>query len=192
MSSRFAEVAFTPTVRRLQALDGSRAMYARGEGNPAPADPLGAAEAAFIGERDSFYMATVSETGWPYVQHRGGPAGFLKVLDPYTIAFADFRGNRQHVSEGNLAGNDRVALILVDYVNRRRLKLLGRARVLGADAEPDVAAGLAVPGYRAKVERAIVIRVEAYDWNCPQHITPRYSSRHQPPPRDWSRAAESA
>jgi len=186
MSSRYGTVAFTPAVKRLQELDGSRANYARGEANAAPADPLGAAEAAFIGERDSFYMATVSETGWPYVQHRGGPAGFLKVLDSHTIAFADFRGNRQHVSEGNLAGNDRVALILVDYVNRRRLKLLGRARVLGADAEPEIAAAIAVPGYRAKVERAIVIRVEAYDWNCPQHITPRfssgYSSRHQPPP----------
>ncbi|HEX6012044.1 MAG TPA: pyridoxamine 5'-phosphate oxidase family protein, partial [Geminicoccaceae bacterium] len=117
----------------------------------------------------------VGETGWPYVQHRGGPPGFLKVLDERTIGFADFRGNRQHVSVGNLGGDDRVSLILVDYPNRRRLKILGRARVVEPDREPETVARLEVPGYRAKVERGILVAVEAFDWNCPQHITPRYT-----------------
>jgi predicted pyridoxine 5'-phosphate oxidase superfamily flavin-nucleotide-binding protein len=171
VSARFAQLAFTPAVRQLQEKDGSRAHYARAEAAAATADPLGPAEAAFIRERDSFYMATTSETGWPYVQHRGGPPGFLKVLDSRTIGFADFRGNRQHVSEGNLAGDDRVALILVDYPRQERLKLLGRARVSDAGG----AAGIADPGYEATVERLVVIRVEATEWNCPQHITPRYS-----------------
>jgi len=175
MSSNFAQVAFTPAVKRLQERDGSRGHYARGESATTVADPLGPEEAGFIGERDSFYIATVSETGWPYLQHRGGPKGFLKVLDERTIAFADFRGNRQHVSEGNLAGNDRVALILVDYANRQRLKLLGRARVVDAVSDPALAESLSTPGYRAKVERVMVIRIEAFDWNCPQHITPRYT-----------------
>jgi predicted pyridoxine 5'-phosphate oxidase superfamily flavin-nucleotide-binding protein len=181
MSSRFAEVAFTPAVKRLQERDGSRASYARGEAIGALADPLGAAEAAFIGERDSFYMATVSETGWPYLQHRGGPKGFLKVIDPQTLAFADFRGNRQHVSEGNLEGNDRAALFLMDYPNQRRLKVLGRVRVVDAAGDSALLAELTEPGYPAKVERAMVIRVEVFDWNCPQHITPRYSEEELGP-----------
>ena len=175
MSSRFAAVAFTPAVKQLQERDGSRSHYARGEAAGTAADPLGPDEAAFIRERDSFYMATVGETGWPYLQHRGGPKGFLKILDAQTIAFADFRGNRQHVSEGNLSGNDRVALILVDHVNRQRLKLLGRARVVDASDEPALAESLAEPGYRAKIERVMIIRVEVFDWNCPQHITPRFT-----------------
>ena len=120
-------------------------------------------------------MATISETGWPYVQHRGGPKGFVKVLDERTIGFADFRGNRQYVSVGNLQGDDRVALILVDYPNRRRLKLLGRARAITAEDDPVTLGRLEVPGYRAKVERGLVIAVEAFDWNCPQHITPRFT-----------------
>lgn len=181
MQSRFAQIAFTPAVRLLQDKDGSRASYARGEAGAARNDPLGAGEAEFIAERDSFHMATVSETGWPYLQHRGGPKGFLKVLDAHTLAFADFQGNRQHVSEGNLAGNDRVALILMDYANRRRLKLLGRARMASAAEEPALAAALTAGGYPAKVERVAVIRVEAFDWNCPQHITPRYSEQELEP-----------
>jgi predicted pyridoxine 5'-phosphate oxidase superfamily flavin-nucleotide-binding protein len=175
MSSRYAELVFTPAVKRLQERDGSRAHYARGEGQGAGPDPLGAAEAGFIGERDSFYIATANGSGWPYIQHRGGPKGFLKVLDARTVGFADFRGNRQHVSEGNLAGNDRVALILVDYPNQQRLKLLGRARMVDAGESPGLIAQLADPGYAARVERATVIRVEGWEWNCPQHITPRYS-----------------
>ncbi|MCK9397375.1 MAG: pyridoxamine 5'-phosphate oxidase family protein, partial [Methylobacter sp.] len=132
-------------------------------------------ELEFIAERDSFYQATVSESGWPYVQHRGGPAGFLKVLDERSIGFADFRGNKQYLSVGNLNANDRISLILMDYPNRRRLKIWGRARIVHENEEPELIAQLEAPSYRARVERGIVIHVEAYDWNCPQHITPRYS-----------------
>jgi len=181
MRSRFGAIAFTPAVKRLQERDGSRASYARGEDGPVQAALLGAAETAFIAERDSFYMATVSETGWPYLQHRGGPRGFLKVLDAQTLAFADFQGNRQHVSEGNLAGSDRAALFLMDYPNQRRLKVLCRVRVRDAAADPALAAALTQPGYRAKVERIMRIEVEAFDWNCPQHITPRYSESELEP-----------
>jgi predicted pyridoxine 5'-phosphate oxidase superfamily flavin-nucleotide-binding protein len=175
MGAKYAELAFTPAVRKLQERDGSRAHYARSETPGVGADPLGAREIEFISERDSFYLSTVSETGWPYLQHRGGPKGFLKVLDERTVAFADFRGNRQHVSEGNLAGNDRAALILVDYPNQQRLKLLGRARVVAAGEVPGLIAQLADTGYEARVERAVLVRVEGWERNCPQHITPRYT-----------------
>ena len=136
---------------------------------------VGAEEAEFIAERDSFYMATVGENGWPYVQYRGGPKGFLRVLDASTLGFADFRGNRQYVSVGNLRADDRVSLILVDYPRRRRLKILGRARAVDAAQDPGIVAHLGDPAYRARVERGIVIAVEAFDWNCPQHITPRFT-----------------
>jgi predicted pyridoxine 5'-phosphate oxidase superfamily flavin-nucleotide-binding protein len=172
MSHRFAELAFTDRVKAIQEQEGSRASYARFEGGEAHHDRLGAAEAAFLAARDSFYLATVSETGWPYVQHRGGPPGFLKVLDEATIGFADFRGNRQYVSLGNLGGDDRVSLILVDYPRRRRLKILGHARAVDDAA---TLARLAVPDYPAKVERGLLIAVAAFDWNCPQHLTPRFT-----------------
>jgi hypothetical protein len=175
VTHRFAELAFTPAVKAVQAEQGSRASYARLAGGPVDHDRLGPAEAAFLAARDSFYMATVGETGWPYVQHRGGPAGFVKVLGERAIAFPDFSGNRQYVSVGNLAGDDRVSLILVDQAARRRLKILGRARAVGPGDDPALLAALALPGFRARVERAIVITVEAFDWNCPQHITPRYT-----------------
>jgi uncharacterized protein len=132
-------------------------------------------EAAFIAGRDSFYMATVSESGWPYVQHRGGPAGFLKVLDEKALGFADFRGNLQYISLGNVAADDRVVLILVDYPNRARLKILAHMEVRDLAAEPDLAARLALPGYKAKLERAFLLHLETFDWNCPQHITPRFT-----------------
>ena len=172
MSHRFAELAFTDRVKAIQEQEGSRASYARFEGGEPHHDRLGAAEAAFLATRDSFYLATVSETGWPYVQHRGGPPGFLKVLDECTIGFADFRGNRQYVSLGNLGGDDRVSLILVDYPHRRRLKILGHARPVDDAA---TLARLTVPGYPAKVERGLLIAVAAFDWNCPQHLTPRFT-----------------
>jgi len=176
MAHAFAARMFTPTVKALQARSGSRGSYARFEARDAPAqDRLGDAEASFLAARDSFYMASVSETGWPYVQHRGGPPGFLKVLDDATIGFADFRGNRQYVSSGNLLNDDRVSLILVDYPNRRRLKLLGRARLVEPDREAGLIAALECPDYRARVERGILIRLEAFDWNCPQHIIPRFT-----------------
>ncbi|MBU1212787.1 MAG: pyridoxamine 5'-phosphate oxidase family protein [Alphaproteobacteria bacterium] len=134
MGHKFAEIAFTDTVKSVQQAMGSRSGYARREGGDVDFNVrLGPSEAQFIAERDSFYMATVSETGWPYVQHRGGPKGFLRVLDEKTLGFADFSGNRQYVSVGNLKTDDRVSLFLMDYPNRTRLKVLGRARVVGAD-----------------------------------------------------------
>lgn len=175
MTHRFADIAFTPTVKKVQERQGSRAAYSR---NETVAEPLNhhltEAEAQFIAARDSLYMASVGETGWPYIQHRGGPAGFVRVLDAQTIGFADYRGNRQYISVGNLLTDDRVSLFFMDYANRTRLKLLGHARAV----EPEDRATLerlAVPGYRATVERGIVITVEGFDWNCPQHITQRFT-----------------
>ena len=175
MGHQFSKIAFTPTIRALQEADGSRASYAKNELGEPHHDRLSEREAAFIGMRDSFYMATVTETDWPYIQHRGGPTGFLRVLDEKTIAFADFRGNRQFVSVGNLAKNDRVALFLMDYAHQARLKILGHARVIELKDDPVLAAKLALPGYRAKPERAFVITVDAFDWNCPQHIVKRFT-----------------
>jgi predicted pyridoxine 5'-phosphate oxidase superfamily flavin-nucleotide-binding protein len=138
-------------------------------------DPLGEAEARFIADRDSFYLGSVTENGWPYVQHRGGPKGFLKILDPATLAFADYRGNRQLLSAGNLHANDRVALFLMDYKNRERLKILGHARVEDVRENAALAERLAQGDMRNKVERVVTIEVVSYDWNCPKYITPRYS-----------------
>ncbi len=175
MGHRFAELAFTPAVKVVQQELGSRANYEKFEGGEPVNDRLGQSEAAFVAARDSLYMATIGETGWPYVQHRGGPPGFVKVLDERTIGFADFRGNRQYVSVGNLRGDDRVSLFLMDYAAKRRLKLLGHARAVTAETDPQLMERLALPDYRARVERGIVIRIAAFDWNCPQHITPRYT-----------------
>ncbi|HSO07300.1 MAG TPA: pyridoxamine 5'-phosphate oxidase family protein [Pelomicrobium sp.] len=176
MTHRFAEITFTDGVKAVQERYRSRAQNERLLAQGGPRDALGPAEVEFIAARDSFYIATVGETGWPYVQHRGGPAGFVKVLGPKTIAYADFRGNTQLISAGNAAGNDRVSLILMDYANRRRLKILGRIRFEDASrAAEDVRTVVELPGYRARVERVALIEVEAFDWNCPQHITPRYT-----------------
>ena len=171
--SRFAQIAFTPRVKSLQSQLGSRNAYARMEGGASAPDVLGDDERAFIAARDSFYLASVSETGWPYVQHRGGPIGFVQVLDAHTIGFADYRGNRQYVSAGNVDAEERVALIFVDYPNRTRLKILARATA----ALPGSAdfARLPITVSRAKVERGFLLRVEGVDWNCPQHITPRFT-----------------
>ncbi|MCC7194667.1 MAG: pyridoxamine 5'-phosphate oxidase family protein [Gemmatimonadaceae bacterium] len=175
MPHQFAAIAFTPTVKKVQEELGSRSSYARMERGPGAVNHrLTEAEAGFIAARDSLYMATVSETGWPYVQHRGGPIGFVHVLDERTIGFADFRGNRQYVSVGNLMTDDRVSLFFMDYPNKTRLKLLGRARLVGLDDQA-VLSRLAMPDYRARIERGFVITVEAFDWNCPQHITERYT-----------------
>jgi predicted pyridoxine 5'-phosphate oxidase superfamily flavin-nucleotide-binding protein len=178
MSRAYADLAFTASVRAMQSSMGSRASYAALDHAPKNSVSLGAQEADFIGARDGFYQATVSETGWPYVQFRGGPAGFLKVLDSQTLGYADFRGNRQYISVGNLQGNERVSIFLMDYANQRRLKILGRVRLLSDPADPEFLAlltRLELPNYRARVERAVVISVEAFDWNCPQHITPRFT-----------------
>ena len=175
MGHKFDEIAFTDTVKAVQQEMGSRHAYARrAAGDAAINAELGPTEAAFIAARDSVYMATVSETGWPYVQHRGGPAGFVRVLDETTLGFADFAGNRQYVSVGNLRSDDRVSLFFMDYPNRTRLKIFGRARTV--DPEDDaVLQRLRVDGYRARIERGLLIAVEGFDWNCPQHITPRFT-----------------
>ena len=175
MSTAFADITFTPSVKAAQNRYGSREANSRFEFADAPGFGMTEQEVEFIGERDSFYQATVSETGWPYVQHRGGPKGFLKVLNEHTIGFADFRGNRQYLSVGNLNANDRISMILMDYPNRRRLKIWGRVRIVHENEDPELIAQLQVPSYRARVERGIVIHIEACEWNCPQHITPRYS-----------------
>lgn len=174
MGNRFAELAFTPGVRAVQEAMGSRRAYARMEAGPDAHGVLGPDEAAFIGARDSFYLASVGETGWPYVQHRGGPPGFVHVLDPRTLGFADLRGNRQYVSVGNVLHDDRVALFFMDYPERARLKLLGHARLVGPE-RPELLAALAPPPGEGQVERAFLIEVAAFDWNCSQHITPRFT-----------------
>jgi predicted pyridoxine 5'-phosphate oxidase superfamily flavin-nucleotide-binding protein len=176
MAQNFGSLVFTPVVKALQEKYGSRRQYARMEAGGAAPDRLGPDESAFIAGRDSFYIATVGATGWPYVQHRGGPKGFLKVIDDHTIAFADFRGNKQFVSTGNLATDDRVSLIMVDYPGQTRLKILGHAQILEGASAADWIERLREPGYKAVIERMYVIRVEAFDWNCPQHITPRFTA----------------
>jgi predicted pyridoxine 5'-phosphate oxidase superfamily flavin-nucleotide-binding protein len=175
MANAFAELSFTPSVKAAQSLYGSREKNSRFELAEEARHQLTKYEVAFIGERDSFYQATVSESGWPYIQHRGGPKGFLKVLDDRTIGFADFRGNVQYLSVGNLNADDRISLILMDYPNRQRLKIWGRAHIVHESDDPELMAKLELPSYRARVERGIIIHIEALDWNCPQHITPRYS-----------------
>ena len=174
MARNFAEIAFTESVRALQEKAGSRRSYARMEAM-ARGSELTEAEIEFIAERDGFYLSTVGESGFPYVQYRGGPKGFLKALDAKTLAFADFRGNMQYVSAGNLTRNDKAALILMDYANRRRLKIYARIELVEARQDPALIARLRVPGDDAEIERAMILRIEAFDWNCPQHITPRFT-----------------
>ena len=175
MPNAFATISFTDSVKAAQSRYGSRENNQRFEQSDNLNNELGAFEKQFIESRDSFYMATISENDWPYVQHRGGPAGFIKVLDARTIGFADFKGNRQYISVGNLNANSRISLILMDYPNRRRLKLWGTTRIIHAAEEPELIKHLEVADYKARVERGILIRIEAIEWNCPQHITPRYS-----------------
>ncbi|MEO6216709.1 MAG: pyridoxamine 5'-phosphate oxidase family protein [Sphingomonas sp.] len=174
MAYGFLDIATTPSVHAAQVANGSAGLYDK-VGAHRRFDRFGPDEAAFIAARDSFYMASVSETGWPYVQHRGGPAGFVKLIDETTLAFADFRGNRQYISLGNTNANDRVALIFMDYPNRRRMKLYAHIEARDLTDDPELAEKLALPGYRAVPERAFLLHLEAFDWNCPQHITPRFT-----------------
>jgi predicted pyridoxine 5'-phosphate oxidase superfamily flavin-nucleotide-binding protein len=169
----FLDHFMTPGVRAAQAANGASELWAIDRDRPG--DRLGPDEAAFIAARDSFYLASVAETGWPYVQHRGGPPGFVKALDETHLAFPDFRGNRQYISLGNVSADDRVAMIMVDYPHQARLKILARLRVADLAQEPDLAERLALPGYRGRPERAFVLTLSAFDWNCAQHITPRYT-----------------
>ena len=175
MGHKFAELAFTDTVKNIQSDQGSRNSYARMEVGDDYNDVLGPTEAQFIAARDSFYMATVGETGWPYVQHRGGPVGFVKILDDRTLGFSDFRGNRQYVSFGNLIQNDRVSLFFMDYPNKTRLKLLGRVHALDPSDQGTLQKLSLDDHHKARTERGLLISVEAFDWNCPQYITPRYT-----------------
>jgi predicted pyridoxine 5'-phosphate oxidase superfamily flavin-nucleotide-binding protein len=167
MGNRFAEIAFTDAVKEAQETFGSRRNYARMERlEGSTNDRLGPSEAAFIAARDSAYIATVSETGWPYIQHRGGPPGFVRALDEKTIGFADY--------VGNLTADQRMSMIFMDYPNRTRLKLLGRARIVGLEDRATLEK-LETPSYRARVERGVLVTVEAFDWNCPQHIVQRFT-----------------
>ncbi len=170
----FGDILFRGAVEVEQTRRGSRAAYAKMTAQPAP-DALSAREREFIAARDSFYLASVSEDGWPYVQHRGGPPGFLKVLDGTTLAFGDYRGNKQYVSTGHFNRNNRAALFLMDYPNRRRLKMLATIDVQDADENPALAARVSMDG-EGKVERIFTLNVEAFDWNCPQFITPRFTA----------------
>jgi predicted pyridoxine 5'-phosphate oxidase superfamily flavin-nucleotide-binding protein len=176
MGHRYIETMLSAAGRTLQERFGSRQAYARMERSGAAHDALGPREIAFLAERDSVYLASVTPDGWPYVQHRGGPTGFLKVLDPQTIAFADFSGNRQYISTGNFATNDRLAVFAMSYPDQARLKLIGNVQVMEPGADPELEARVQLPGYAAEVERFWVIRVLAFDWNCSQHITPRWSA----------------
>lgn len=173
MATKYLDLTFTDAVCRAQE------QYYGRTGNIAGAperDPLGQAEAEFIASRDSFYLGSISESGWPYIQHRGGPSGFLRVINETTLAFADYKGNRQLLTTGNVSVNDRVALFLMDYKSRERLKILGHARVEEAGAHPELVAQLADPKMRSSVERLVFIDVVSFDWNCPKYITPRYSA----------------
>ena len=173
MARQFTNIAFTPGVKDAQTRYGSRAIYQQFAKRGVSEDLLTTKETEFIAARDSFYMGTVNSNNYPYIQFRGGPTGFLKVLDRKTLAFVDFVGNLQYLSVGNLRSNDRVFLFLMDYAHRRRLKIWGRARVI--DDNPELIEALSDPDYKAEKARVFIIKVEAFDWNCPQHIPIRYS-----------------
>ena len=170
----FLDIAVTPSVRSVQAEMGSDGLWSNFKGQR-NLDRFTEDEAAFIAERDSFYMATVSETGWPYVQHRGGLRGFLKLLDERTLAFADYRGNRQYISTGNVKATGRACLFLMDYPHRIRLKIYAHAEMFSLYSYPSLTAAVTDSSYKAKPERLYRLRLEAFDWNCPQHITPRFT-----------------
>ena len=176
MSYGFLDIAATPSVRAVQAKMGVDRIWQDFKGHR-EFDRFTENEAAFIAARDSFYMATVSETGWPYVQHRGGPRGFLKLLDDRTLAFADYRGNRQYISTGNLAADDRACLFLMDYTRPARLKIYARVETLALDADPPLTALVTTSDYKAKLERIFRLHLETFDWNCPQHITARFTEQ---------------
>jgi uncharacterized protein len=172
MSYGFLDIAVTSSVRAVQAKMGADRIWQHRD-----FDHFTDSEVAFIADRDSFYMATVSETGWPYVQHRGGPRGFLKLVDDRTLAFADYRGNRQYISTGNLAADNRACLFLMDYPRRARLKIYVRVETLTLDTDPALTELVTVAGYKAKLERIFQLRLENFDWNCSQHITPRFTEQ---------------
>ena len=174
MGNRYAEIAFTAGVKKNQRTFGSRDFYEKFEQGEISNERLTDKEKSFLAQRDSFYLATVNEEGWPYLQHRGGPIGFVRVLDDTHIGFSDFRGNRQFLSTSNIQHEDKVSMFFMDYVARRRLKIFGHMRQL-RDHETETQDFLGVGDYRAKVERAFMIEIAGFDWNCPQHITQRFT-----------------
>jgi predicted pyridoxine 5'-phosphate oxidase superfamily flavin-nucleotide-binding protein len=174
MSYGFLDIAITPSVRAAQQQMGADEIWKDFRGHR-KFDRFSPDEVAFIEKRDSFYVATVSETGWPYIQHRGGPRGFLKLIDEKTLAFADYRGNRQYISTGNLGADDRVCLFLMDYPNRARMKIYARVDLVPVDEDPALAARVTIEGYKAKPERIFLLHLETFDWNCAQHIKPRFT-----------------
>jgi predicted pyridoxine 5'-phosphate oxidase superfamily flavin-nucleotide-binding protein len=170
----YAKMAFTDAVKVLQENNGSRASYARIEKN-SYTDGFSEAEEEFISDRDSFYMATIGENGFPYIQHRGGPKGFIKVMDSHTLGLVDFSGNKQYISVGNVATNQKVSLFMMDYPRKARLKLYAEIRIVEITDDPHLFEVLDPNAYKHKAERMMVFDIKAYDWNCPQHITPRYT-----------------
>ncbi len=175
MAQNYAEIAFTDEVKELQKIYGSRNTYARMEQSVFH-DGLTDSEMDFIRERDSFYMATVGESGYPYIQHRGGPKGFLRAIDKHTLGFVDFRGNKQYISIGNIATQNKVSLFLMDYARQTRLKIYAEALTVALADEPKLLATLQPGEYPHKAERMMLFHIQAFDWNCPQHITPRYTA----------------
>ncbi len=174
MAYGFMDIARTPSVQAAQAEMGADHLWADFSGHR-DFDRFSDQEAEFIAQQDTFYLASVSETGWPYVQHRGGPPGFLKMLDHQTLAFADYRGNRQYISTGNFKASDRACLILVDYPRRARLKIYAHVETLTLDADPLLAERVVDRSYGARPGRIFRLRLQAFDWNCPQHITRRFT-----------------
>jgi len=175
MSQNFMQLAFTETVKAQQEAQGSRDAYDKMEAKSPDQSKLSMREVSFIRKRDGFYLSTVGENGWPYVQFRGGPRGFLKVIDESTLAFADFRGNMQYISSGNLQATKKAAMILLDYPTRTRVKIWAETEILNPEGNPELLEKLTDPGYKAKVERIILFHIKAFDWNCPQHITPKFT-----------------
>ena len=175
MTENFTELAFTESVKAQQEKYGTRTAYSRMERGGKFRNQLTWQEQRHVEDRDGFYLSSVGENGWPYMQFRGGPKGFLKVIDDNTLAFADFRGNGQYISTGNFIDNNKTVLFLMDYPNKKRLKIWAEAEVLDAADHPELASQVVLSDYEATVERIIVFKVQAFDWNCPQHITPRYT-----------------
>ena len=179
MSQPISDIAFTDSVKSAQQQRGSREVYAKVEQRGGWKSEVTAELREFIAQRDSFYLGTATADGQPYIQHRGGPAGFLRVLNNNTLAFADFVGNAQYISVGNLDENDKAFIFLMDYANRRRIKVWGTAEYVEDD--PELLESLADDEYGGRVERAIVFHIHAWDINCPQHIQPRYTEEDLAP-----------
>ncbi len=180
MTHEYPKLTFTPSVKEAQEHYGTRAQGQRFEDMHIEDNIFGPQEAAFIGQRDSFYMASAGEEGWPYVQYRGGPIGFLKLIDNKSLGYLDFSGNKQYISTGNLRNNDRVSLFLMDYPNRRRLKIMARTKIHDVEDYPELVKQLEYTDYKYKAERAVIFNLEAFDWNCPKHIEPRYTEAQLP------------